>query len=67
MTTNSMLTMLLQQIPPAIPEGAEVMVATVKMPPGDPGTPPHRHSGPVFAVTRIRWRVRARAVFGNAG
>lgn len=24
------------------------MTATIELPPGDPGTPPHRHSGPVF-------------------
>jgi quercetin dioxygenase-like cupin family protein len=24
------------------------MTATVELPPGDAGTPPHRHSGPVF-------------------
>jgi quercetin dioxygenase-like cupin family protein len=24
------------------------MTALVEFPPGDPGTPPHRHSGPVF-------------------
>lgn len=46
--TTSVLTTLLHQVPPAIPEGAEVMTVTVELPPGDPGTPPHRHSGPVF-------------------
>jgi len=24
------------------------MTVTVELPPGDPGTPPHRHTGPVF-------------------
>lgn len=33
---------------PSIPDGAHVMTATVELPPGDAGTPPHRHSGPVF-------------------
>jgi quercetin dioxygenase-like cupin family protein len=46
--TKSVLTTLLHQTPPSIPEGAEIMTATVELPPGDPGTPPHRHSGPVF-------------------
>jgi quercetin dioxygenase-like cupin family protein len=46
--TGSVLTTLLHQVPPAIPEDAEVMTVTVELPPGDPGTPPHRHSGPVF-------------------
>jgi quercetin dioxygenase-like cupin family protein len=33
---------------PAIPPGSAAMVATVTVPPGDPGSGPHRHSGPVF-------------------
>jgi len=41
-------TVLLEQRLPSIPAGAEVMTNLVKFPPGDPGTPPHRHSGPVF-------------------
>jgi quercetin dioxygenase-like cupin family protein len=45
---STVLTTLLHQTPPEIPEGAEVMTVTVELPPGDPGTPPHRHSGPVF-------------------
>jgi quercetin dioxygenase-like cupin family protein len=45
---NSPYTMLLTQQPPFIPDSAEVMVATIELPPGSPGTPPHRHSGPVF-------------------
>ncbi len=48
MTSNAVLTTLLEQVPPSIPEGAEVMTITIELPPGDPGTPPHRHSGPVF-------------------
>jgi quercetin dioxygenase-like cupin family protein len=44
----SVLTMLLEQQPPATPSPAEVMTVIVTLPPGDPGTPPHRHSGPVF-------------------
>jgi quercetin dioxygenase-like cupin family protein len=46
--TNSRVTTLLTQVPRVIPDGAEVMTVTVDLPPGDPGTPPHRHSGPVF-------------------
>jgi quercetin dioxygenase-like cupin family protein len=42
------LTMLLDQRPPSIPEEVTVMTATIELPPGDPGTPPHRHSGPVY-------------------
>lgn len=42
------LTTLAHEIPPFLPAGAEVMTATIELEPGDPGTPPHRHSGPVF-------------------
>lgn len=42
------LTSLLDIQPSFIPERAEVMTALLQFPPGDPGTPPHRHSGPVF-------------------
>jgi quercetin dioxygenase-like cupin family protein len=48
MPSNSPFTMLLTQQPPFIPASAEVMVVTIELPPGTPGTPPHRHSGPVF-------------------
>ncbi|MVZ99138.1 cupin domain-containing protein [Actinomadura sp. LD22] len=44
----STLTTLMHEVPPFLPSGAEAMTATVELPPGDPGTPPHRHSGPVF-------------------
>jgi quercetin dioxygenase-like cupin family protein len=46
--SRSMLKMLLEQRTPSIPHPAEVMVMQVELPPGDAGTPPHRHSGPVF-------------------
>lgn len=46
--TKSILTTLLDEVPPSIPDGAEIMTVTVELPPGDPGTPPHRHTGPVF-------------------
>ncbi|MEW2505852.1 cupin domain-containing protein [Amycolatopsis sp. NPDC047767] len=39
---------LLTRTPPFVPEGAHFMVGTVSIPPGDPGSGPHRHSGPVF-------------------
>jgi quercetin dioxygenase-like cupin family protein len=44
--TNT-LDVLLHQTP-AIAAGSYTMVATVTVPPGDPGSGPHRHSGPVF-------------------
>ena len=46
--SGTALTVLATTTPPAIPATAEVMTALVELPPGDPGTPPHRHSGPVF-------------------
>ncbi|MFI8992946.1 cupin domain-containing protein [Streptomyces sp. NPDC053542] len=42
------LTVLQEVTPPAIPEGAHVMTVRIEFPPGDPGTPPHRHPGPAF-------------------
>ena len=32
----------------ALPQPAEIMTVRIELPPGSPGTPPHRHSGPVF-------------------
>ena len=45
--TNS-LDVLLHKEHPAIVPDSHAMVATVTIPPGDPGSGPHRHSGPVF-------------------
>jgi len=42
------LTTLQEAKPPYFPDEAEVMTVLIEFPPGDPGTPPHRHSGPVF-------------------
>ncbi|XVQ14207.1 cupin domain-containing protein [Spirillospora sp. CA-255316] len=42
------LTMLQEAEPPFIPEGAHAMTVVIEFPPGDPGTPPHRHTGPAF-------------------
>jgi hypothetical protein len=47
-STHSTLTMLSEQIREFLPLPAVCMTALVEQPPGDPGTPPHRHSGPVF-------------------
>jgi len=41
------LTTLLMENP-TVPADAQVMTVLLELPPGDPGTPPHRHSGPVF-------------------
>ena len=48
MTSNATQTMLLAQRPPFVPEDAEAMTVLIELPPGHPGAPPHRHSGPVF-------------------
>lgn len=45
-STNS-LDLLLHTNTPITPNSG-AMVATVTIPPGDPGSGPHRHSGPVF-------------------
>jgi quercetin dioxygenase-like cupin family protein len=45
---KSAVTVLQAAHPPSIPEGAEVMTVLIQFPPGDPGTPPHRHPGPAF-------------------
>jgi quercetin dioxygenase-like cupin family protein len=42
------VSVLQEAAPPSIPDGAHVMTVAVEFPPGDPGTPPHRHSGPAF-------------------
>jgi quercetin dioxygenase-like cupin family protein len=44
----SAATMLQDAKPPFIPEGASGMTVLIEWPPGHPGTPPHRHSGPAF-------------------
>ncbi|MDX3237347.1 cupin domain-containing protein [Streptomyces sp. ME03-5709C] len=40
--------MLQDVTPPFLPEGASALTVLVERPPGHPGTPPHRHSGPAF-------------------
>jgi quercetin dioxygenase-like cupin family protein len=47
-SSNTVLTTLGSQQPPFVPEGVEAMTVRLDLPPGDPGSPPHRHSGPVF-------------------
>ncbi len=39
---------VLQEAQPEIPRDAHVMTVLIEFPPGDPGTPPHRHAGPAF-------------------
>ncbi|WP_149262230.1 cupin domain-containing protein [Actinomadura sp. K4S16] len=45
--SGTVLTVLAEQ-QPSIPDGACAMTVLIELPPGDPGTPPHRHAGPVF-------------------
>jgi quercetin dioxygenase-like cupin family protein len=42
------ITVLHEVEPPFVPTGAHAMTIVVEHPPGHPGTPPHRHSGPCF-------------------
>lgn len=48
MQDNTIITTLAAENPPSVPAAPEVMTARLDIPPGDPGSPPHRHSGPVF-------------------
>ncbi|HEY1705780.1 MAG TPA: cupin domain-containing protein [Trebonia sp.] len=47
-TGTSSLTVLAEVMPPSPLGNPHVMTITVELEPGSPGTPPHRHSGPVF-------------------
>jgi quercetin dioxygenase-like cupin family protein len=47
-TWKTAATMLQDTEPLNVPEGASGMTIYVEWEPGDPGTPPHRHSGPAF-------------------
>lgn len=52
--------MLANVRPPFVPEGASAMTVLVEWPPGHPGTPPHRHSGPCLgyvAEGAVRWEL----------
>jgi quercetin dioxygenase-like cupin family protein len=46
--TTRRLTTLLGVRPATFPDPANVMTVLVELPPGDEGSPAHRHSGPVF-------------------
>jgi quercetin dioxygenase-like cupin family protein len=62
-TTAPTLTTLLEVRPPALPETATVMTVLVELPPGDPGSPPHRHPGPVFGYVtegQLRYEIQGR-------
>jgi quercetin dioxygenase-like cupin family protein len=47
-TLQSALSVLQEVKPPFVPAGAQAMTIVVAYPPGNPGIPPHKHSGPVF-------------------
>jgi quercetin dioxygenase-like cupin family protein len=47
-TWQTAVTVVQEAEPPFIPEGAHAMTIVVEFPPGDPGSPPHRHPGPAF-------------------
>src|ERR1044072_1582238 len=42
------VTVLQEAAPPDVAPGSHAMTIAVEFPPGDPGSPPHRHSGPAF-------------------
>jgi quercetin dioxygenase-like cupin family protein len=48
MPWQSAISVLQEVEPPFVSAGAHAMTIVVEFPPGDPGTPPHRHSGPCF-------------------
>lgn len=45
---QSAITVVQEVEPPFVPAGAHAMTIIVEFPPGNPGNPPHRHSGPCF-------------------
>jgi quercetin dioxygenase-like cupin family protein len=45
---SSTVLTVLQEASPVIPHDAGVMTVLIELPPAGPGTPPHRHAGPVF-------------------
>ncbi|WP_327000010.1 cupin domain-containing protein [Dactylosporangium sp. NBC_01737] len=45
---QSAVTVVQEAMPPHVPANAHAMTIVVEFPPGDPGTPPHRHTGPAF-------------------
>jgi quercetin dioxygenase-like cupin family protein len=62
-TTAPTPTTLLKVRPPGLPDPAHVMTVLIELPPGDPGSPPHRHPGPVFGYVtegELRYRIDGR-------
>src|SRR3954454_156032 len=47
-TWQNAFTMLQEIEPPFVPEGFHAMTVVIDYAAGDPGAPPHRHSGPAF-------------------
>ena len=45
---QSAITVVQEVAPPFIPAGAHATTIVIEYPPGHPGSPPHRHSGPIF-------------------
>jgi quercetin dioxygenase-like cupin family protein len=45
---ESGITVVQEVEPPFIPAGAHATTIVIEYPPGHPGSPPHRHSGPIF-------------------
>lgn len=49
--------MLAKTEAPPVPSPTDVMTVLVTLPPGSPGAPPHRHSGPAFGYV-IKGEIR---------
>ena len=47
-SSGTQITVLDEHPHTELPADSRLMTVRVEIPPGDPGTPPHRHSGPVF-------------------
>lgn len=45
---DTRMTVLDEHMLSGVPAEAHMMTVLLELPPGAPGTPPHRHSGPVF-------------------
>jgi quercetin dioxygenase-like cupin family protein len=45
---DNVFTVVQEVMPPFVPDGAHAMTIVIEYPPGSPGYPPHRHSGPAF-------------------
>ncbi|GAA5122196.1 cupin domain-containing protein [Alloalcanivorax gelatiniphagus] len=62
---NPIVEMLTKVEKPTLPASTDVMTVLVTLPPGSPGAPPHRHSGPAFGYViegEIRFELEGQPV-----